>query len=150
MSQNVEFCKNRATEEEMAAHLVLCDSRFVPPLSSRVTISEYAHKIYTRAMRFEAWTGGALVGLVGIYTDNHPERFAYITTVSVLATTPEPRIASQLLDKSAEYLKDSGFRQVELEVDRENQRAIRLYERHGFIALKVSGRTVLMRRYLSN
>jgi ribosomal protein S18 acetylase RimI-like enzyme len=148
MNRKVEFGNNRATEEQIATHLVLCDSRFVPPLSSRVEINEYAQKIYTKAMRFEAWAGGALIGLVAIYCDNHCQRLAYITSVSVLATPLATGIASQLLATGIDYLRDSRFEQVDLEVDIENQRAIRLYDRHGFLASKSHGRTLLMRLIL--
>jgi ribosomal protein S18 acetylase RimI-like enzyme len=145
MSWTAEFCNNRATEEEIASHLVLCDARFIPPLSSRVEIKEYAHKIYAKAMRFEAWAEGSLIGLVAIYCDNYHQRVAYITNVSVLETPPGTRIASQLLERGISYLKESDFGQVELEVDRENQRAIRLYDRHGFITRKAEGRALMMK-----
>ncbi len=145
MNYKAEFGRNRATEEQIATHLVLCDSRFVPPLSSRVEINQYAQKIHSKAMRFEAWAEGSLIGLVAIYCDNPLQRLAYITNVSVLATPPVTGIASQLLDMGIDYLRESGFERVELEVDIESQRAIRLYDRHGFLAKKSHGRTLLMR-----
>lgn len=147
MSWEVEFCSNRATEEEVANHLVLCDARFVPPLSSRVEIKEYAHKIWTKAMRFEAWAEGALIGLVAVYCDKR-QRLAYITNVSVSVKPPGARIASVLLQKGIEYLNEAGFGRVELEVDRDNHRAIDLYSRHGFIAKESSGRALIMGRDL--
>lgn len=145
MNCSAEFCKNRATEEEIAAHLFLCDSRFVPPLSSRADIKEYTHKIYTNAMRFEAWAEGELIGMVAIYCDNLRQHLGYITSLSVLSKPPATGIASQLLSMGVDYLKQSGFSRVELEVDTENQKAIRLYDRHGFVVAKSDGRTLLMR-----
>jgi ribosomal protein S18 acetylase RimI-like enzyme len=49
------------------------------------------------------------------------------------------------MERCIRYLREFGFEYVELEVDRENGKAIHMYERHGFIASKGSGRTVVMR-----
>jgi ribosomal protein S18 acetylase RimI-like enzyme len=144
MSWEAEFCENRASEEEIAKHLFLCDARFIPPLSSRIEIEGYAHKIFAKATRFEAWAEGSLIGLLAIYCNDSRSRLAYITNVSVLETPPGSRIASQLMERSIGYLRESDCGRVELEVDRENQRAIRLYERYGFVANKVNGRAIIM------
>ena len=146
MSWNAEFYKNRATEQQIAEHLVLCDVRFVPPLSSRVDIKEYAHKIYAYGMRFEAWAEGSLVGLVAIYCNHPSENPAYITNVSTVgALPPGARIASQMLERVIGYLREHQFKQVDLEVDQDNNKAIRLYERHGFVVGAINGHTLLMR-----
>ena len=83
MSGPIEYSLNQATEEEIANHLSRCDADFVPPLSGRVEISSYAHKIAGNATRFEAWAGGALVGLVAAYCNDSERRSAYITTVKI-------------------------------------------------------------------
>jgi ribosomal protein S18 acetylase RimI-like enzyme len=146
MSWKAEFCKNRATEEQIAEHLVLCDARFVPPLSSRVEIKQYAHKIYAHGLRFEAWAEGSLIGLVAMYCNRLHQRLAYITNVSVLgASPPGAHIASQLLERGIGYLREYQFECVDLEVNKDNNKAIRLYERHGFVANATNGHTLSMR-----
>ena len=144
MSLKAEFCRNRATQEEIANHLSLCDANFVPPLSSRLEISEYAEKIFVHALRFEAWEEGSLVGLVAIYCNDTSRRSAYITSVSVLVGWQRNRVASHLIEQCLGYLRDSEFGCVELEVDTENGKAIDMYEKHGFTIGKSSGRTVVM------
>lgn len=147
MSWEAEFCKDRATEEQIAKHLLLCDARFVPPLSSRVEIKAYAHKIYAHGLRFEAWAEGSLIGLVAMYCNRLHQPWAYITNVSVVlgASPPAAHIASQLLERGIGYLREHQFERVDLEVDRDNNRAVRLYERHGFVTNATSGSTLLMR-----
>lgn len=146
MSRTVEFCENRATEEQIAEHLALCDGKFVPPLSSRVEIKQYAHKIYVHGLRFEAWAEGSLIGLVAMYCNRLDERLAYITNVSVLGTPPPGvHVASQLLQRGIGHLGEQQFERVDLEVDRDNHKAIRLYERHGFVASVKDGHTLHMR-----
>jgi ribosomal protein S18 acetylase RimI-like enzyme len=146
MIWKAEFCTNRATEQQIAEHLILCDARFVPPLSSRVEIKQYAHKIYTQGMRFEAWAEGTLIGLVAIYCHSPSQSQSYITNVSTLgALPPGAHIATQLLEQGIGYLSEHQFKRVDLEVDKDNSKAIRLYERHGFVIDATSGRTLLMR-----
>jgi GNAT superfamily N-acetyltransferase len=146
MSWEAEFCTDRATEQQIAEHLALCDARFVPPLSNRVEIKQYAHKIYTHGVRFEAWAEGSLVGLLAMYCNDLPQRPAYITNVSVLEVSPpQAHIASRLLERAIEYLRECRFERVELEVNKSNNKAIRLYERHGFVVGATNGHALLMK-----
>jgi ribosomal protein S18 acetylase RimI-like enzyme len=144
MNPRTDFYRNRATEGEIANHLLLCDATFVPPLTSRVEITKYAHKISACATRFEAWAEGSLVGLVAIYCNDTSHRFAYITSVSVLPGSQGSRIASHLMERCIGYLRKVGFEYVELEVDSENGKAIHMYNRHGFTAGKKRDRNVVM------
>lgn len=144
MTGEVEFHRNRATEGEIANHLSACDATFVPPLSGRVEIPRYAQKLLLHATRFEAWADGSLVGLVAVYCNGPGRRFAYVTSVSVLPEERGRRIASGLMVRCTEYLRELGFERVELEVDRENEPAIRMYHRHGFIAGDGRGGNLVM------
>lgn len=89
-------------------------------------------------MRFEAWSGGTLVGLVAAYCNGREGRFAYVTSVSVLKAWAGQGIAARLLSRSVEHAKDSGMQQVRLEVASDNTSAIRLYEKCGFVAGKAT------------
>jgi ribosomal protein S18 acetylase RimI-like enzyme/SAM-dependent methyltransferase len=132
MKEQVELFLNKATELQIAEHLFLCDAEFVPPLRSRVEIGGYARKITQYATRFEAWSNGALVGLVAAYCNDRQQRLAHITTVSVLRNWQGKRIARRLLDKCRSYAKANGFERVRLEVNELNVRATSLYEKLGF------------------
>jgi len=85
MSKTLVFTSSQASEVEIAEHLAHCDADFLPPLSSRVEIVDYARKIVAQAARFEAWSGGRLVGLVAMYCNDQERQIAYITSVSVLS-----------------------------------------------------------------
>lgn len=144
MSESVEFCLNKATEMEIVNHLLLCEADFVPPLSGRVEIGNYAHKIADKATRFEAWADGSLVGLVAAYCNDTQHLAAYITSVSVLQSRQGKGIASQLIRRCIENAKLLGFERIELEVDSENVGAVRLYEEMSFKINGADGRTTTM------
>ena len=144
MSGPVEFSSNSATATQVASHLSRCDVDFEPLLSARVDIAEYSEKIVDNAMRFEAWAGGALVGLVAAYCNDSERRTAYITNVSVCREWQGGGVASRLLVRCIEYVNEQRFKRIELEVDRENFGAIKLYEKYDFTVNSVNGSAVVM------
>jgi ribosomal protein S18 acetylase RimI-like enzyme len=143
MRTEVEYVSNKASEVEIADHLTHCDADFVPPLSDRVEIAAYAKKIADHAMRFEAWSGNTLVGLVAAYCNDHEKRAAYITSVSVLKGWTGKGIATGLVNQCVEYAKVLGMRQISLDLAGDNTPAFRLYEHIGFVA-RATGASVTM------
>ncbi len=133
------YATNRAGAEEIGRHLRRCDAQFVPVLSGRVDIAPYAEKIAAHAMRFEAWAGDELIGLVAAYCNDAERRRSHITSVSVLEEYSGRGIASRLLRDCIEYAKLEGLAKISLEVAAEHRAAVRLYERCGFSAAGTDG-----------
>ncbi len=150
MNSTIEYLVNKASEVEIAEHLSSCDAAFIPPLSGRVEINDYAQKIACRAARFEAWSGDKLVGLVAAYCNDQEKRIAYITSVSVLKTRTGKGIAARLMKQCIEYAKATGMWQVSLEVASDNAPAIRMYEKSGFDAVKSNAPFITMNLYLKS
>ncbi len=132
MSAPVEFRVNQAGVAEIAEHLTRCDGDFVPPLSDRVELGSYAHKIGHKAMRFEAWADGTLVGLVAAYCNDAERRTAYITSVSVEHRYRRMGVASELMERCIAHTTQHGFECIELEADTEHAAAVDLYAEMGF------------------
>lgn len=150
MTQVVEYQLNKASVVEIAEFLKKSDADFVPLLSSRVEISDYANKIASKATRFEAWSGGKLIGLVAAYCNDLEKRIAFITSVNVLREWTGKGIAAKLMKQLVEHAKASGMHQISLEVACNNVPAIRLYEKNGFIEGRVNGAFVTMYLYLNS
>ena len=148
MSAAVEYLLNRATTAQLADHLLCCDGDFVPPLSGRININDYAIKIASMATRFEAWSTGELVGMVAAYCNDKTTRVAHITSVSVLKGWKGKGIAQTLIHKCLEHAKTAGMRQVGLEVATGNLPAIKLYERNGFVVSQTDGPLIHMKLHL--
>jgi ribosomal protein S18 acetylase RimI-like enzyme len=150
MIESVEYRLNRASESEIADHLLCCDADFVPPLSGRVEIKNYAQKIVSKATRFEAWLDGALVGLVAVYCNDYEKCVAYISSVSVLKAWAGKGIATRLITQCIKHVQASGMGQVSLEVAVNNIPATKLYEKSGFVAGKADTPFVTMNLYLNS
>lgn len=148
MSIVVEYLSNKASETEIAEHLSRCDADFIPPLSGRVEINNYAKKIIDNAARFEAWFGNRLIGLVAAYFNDEEGHIAYITSVSILNEWVGKGISEILMTKCIEHAKAAGILVISLEVACSNKPAINLYEKTGFIAIKTIAQRILMSLYL--
>jgi|APGre2960657468_1045069.scaffolds.fasta_scaffold186763_1 ribosomal protein S18 acetylase RimI-like enzyme len=121
--------------KDVSLHLRLCDVAFVPKLSSRVNIDEYAKKIIERSKRFEAWSEGELIGLVAIYCNSTETLSAFITNVSVIPGWHGNGIANNLMIHCMLEMKSLGFESIELEVGVENEIAIKFYLKHDFTVM---------------
>jgi ribosomal protein S18 acetylase RimI-like enzyme len=144
MSGAVVYLFGKADEVRIAQHLKRCSADFVPSLALRVDIDAYARKLATRAVRFEAWVDEELVGLVAAYGDDATRRLAFITNVSVQREWKRRGIASRLLVACRDHFKMLGFTKIELRVGADSAGALRLYEKHGFLAGAVTDGQVLM------
>ncbi|CAN5786999.1 hypothetical protein BH11GEM2_BH11GEM2_06880 [soil metagenome] len=132
MSDDVRYRHNASTERDVAEHLQCCDASFIPHLSERTDLPDYARKIASKAERFEAWSTDRLVGLVAAYCNDRTERIAYITSVSVLQEWTGRGIARRLVDDCVAHARGVGMTRIALEVFSDNLPAIRLYEGRGF------------------
>jgi ribosomal protein S18 acetylase RimI-like enzyme len=145
--ETIEFCMNRSATAQIVAHLEDCDDAFAPPLTERVNIDHYAKKLADRAQRFEAWGCNALIGLVAVYC-NDSERCAFISNVSVLPEWQGQGIASKLVDRCIDYMRERNILRVDLEVDERNSAAISLYRKHGFVVAGTKSQPAIMYLHL--
>lgn len=148
MRTEFQYSLDKASAEQIAEHLSNCDADFIPTLSSRVVIKDYAEKLASKSMRFEAWAGGSLVGLVAVYCNDQDKRIAYITSVSVLKEWMGKGIAANLLKQCIECAKEIGMQRISLEVASDNMPAINLYQKMGFVVDRMEAPFVCVNLYL--
>ncbi len=135
---------NTASAATVFAHLSACDQDFVPPLSERLDVMQYAEKIVARAETYEFWDGSLLVALVAAY---RRDRGAYITSVSALPAFRGRGLTRALLCACiADVESASGASTIELEVAPSNVPAVDLYESLGFQRQRSAADVMTMRR----
>jgi ribosomal protein S18 acetylase RimI-like enzyme len=144
MNSDITYLVNTATAEQIAGHLAICDEHFVPPLSGRVNIVDYAAKISAHALRLEAWSGSSLAGLVAVYLNDRERGAAFITTVSVLPECTGRGIATRLVRAAVAHAKSDGLRRISLEVASENLPAMQIYTKCGFAPDGTQGQIMTM------
>ncbi len=140
---------NTAAKEQITIHLRQCADQFVPTLSQRVDILEYARKIAEKSVTFEAWNQEKLIGLIAAYFNDPEKEFGFITSVSVVDDCTGKGIAAALLNQCVQYAGEQGFKTIRLEVSEENSRAIRLYSTRRFSTYDRKAGTLYMKRDIS-
>lgn len=121
-----------ATNGEIRDHLLKCNDDFLPLLSERVNIDEYAKKIFEKSVTFEAWSDNFLVGLVAAYFNDDEHKVGFISDVSLVKDYVGMGIASELTNQCIKYAKQHDFKEIKLEVYKDNNSAIHLYKKFGF------------------
>lgn len=133
MRVEVDYLINTASAPKVAEHLLFCNAFFIPPLTQRVHLPDYAQKIVSQTIRFEAWSKNLLIGLVAAYCNDQNRGMAYVTSVSVIREWTGKGIAEHLMQQCISHAITSDMLQIKLEVAQNNRRAIKLYEKCGFI-----------------
>ncbi|MDU1323248.1 MAG: GNAT family N-acetyltransferase [Clostridium botulinum] len=127
---------NKSTEKNICHHLFKCDNNFIAQLSQRVDVQHFSRKIFEKSVTFEAWENGILIGLVSAYFNDVENRFGYINNVSIIKKDMGKGIANELLDMSIKYAVEHNFKEIKLEVSKNNFVAMKLYKKKGFYISK--------------
>jgi ribosomal protein S18 acetylase RimI-like enzyme len=130
-TSKITYQIKKAKEEQIYSHLKECNTNFFPPLSDRVNLEEYSKKIADKAITFEAWSENTLVGLIAAYM-NEETKISFITNVSVLKNYMGLGIAAELTKNCIEHIRQHNFKEIKLEVHKNNLSAISLYKKFNF------------------
>lgn len=134
-----EVIINHSKLEDIYNHLTRVDEEFVPALSSYTEINLYSKKLFEKSIRFEIWSKKLLVGLLAVY-ENSTKGEIFISNFSVEKEVQGRGIAQDLYDKcfNEVYYKKS-FKNVYLEVNMLNKRAMKFYLKNGFTKSQTLG-----------
>ncbi len=108
-------------------------------------LNYYSKKIFEKSITFEAWIGDTVTGLIAAYFTNVESQSAFITSVSVIKNQRGLGIASELLNNCVDYAQQNGFKEIHLEVNKENIPAINFYKKFNFIHLDFSEEKMIMK-----
>lgn len=147
--REIIFSIGTATKEAVFSHLLKCSVGFVNELAKRTDIEEYADKIVAKAKTFEAWENKILVGLVAAYVNDPERKSSFITNVSVVEDLIGKGIAPELLERFINYARQNQFKEISLEVNKENHRAIKFYKKSGFLESGTEGEVIFLKRKLA-
>ena len=119
-------------EKELIEYLKEVDKLFPIPISQKVELASYAHKLIQKATLCPQYMDGKLVGLVAGYTDNIINGMAYIAMVSVSKKVQNQGIAKKLIKKFCVRCEEKKIKKVHLYTDSGNDVAIKMYNKLGF------------------
>ncbi|MCX8500822.1 MAG: GNAT family N-acetyltransferase [Alphaproteobacteria bacterium] len=132
--------QNHSTAQAVLQHLWSCDGDFVPPLSTRLNLSDYSQKICAHAERFEYCTAEppSLVALVAAYF-NRETGIGFVTNVSVLPNYRRHGLARHLMERVVAEARARGMNGLRLEAAAGDEATLRFYQRLDFVVLDLTG-----------
>ena len=149
MSDALTYAQNISSSAEIHGHLRHCDAHFLPRLSDRVDLAQYADKLGLYSDRFEAWADSELVGLVAVYVNDKEKQLAHISNVSVAPRWQRRQIAKNLMLSALEHTQSLHFPVIRLTVDERSEGAVALYVRLGFKVFESTGSLLSMQKALT-
>lgn len=102
------------------------------PLTNRVEIREYTHKVCAYATVFTVREDKNIVGINIVYFNDNIKKRGWITYIYVNETHRKLGIGGLLLRKAVDYAHEHNFTSIALEVRKNNEIAMHLYTRNGF------------------
>ncbi len=112
--------------------LAAVDGEFVPPVSSRVDLEEYAAKLSSNATNLFAVDGHNDIGHAAFYSNALTTKVGFVSSFAVKREYRGTGVGTALLDHVILICRNDGMNVVTLEVAETNLRAIEFYKGYGF------------------
>lgn len=129
----IHLDKSKNSSLLLASYFKLLDSSFEPRLSSYVDIDAYASKLVNNAYVAILKKGDDFIGLFAIYINDTENKVAYISSMAVMDKYKGVGYSQYLMDKAVNSVREVGMNMVRLEVKASYARAVKFYEKCGFI-----------------
>lgn len=139
---------NKSTLAHIRNHLESCKNNFSPKLQSYVNLTEYSQKLFLGATLFERFEDNELVGLIAAY-DNNLDKIGFITNVSVETKHQGSGMSKSLLNECIEYYINKKYDLINLEVFKQNKKAINFYIKHNFKIVNKEEKIITMSKKLT-
>ena len=128
----LQYCISEMHGESTIDSIIkACDHAFPDPVSSRENYPQLLAKICRYALFLAAYDQEPL-GYAAMYANNAETKCAFITLLAVRPEKQGLHIGSELMNACLEQARRNGMRYVQLEVRKENTKAIALYHGYGF------------------
>lgn len=124
-----------------------CDAAFENPVAQRTIYPGLLEKLHRKGKCIFAYDGHVL-GYCAFDANDSERKNAYISLIAVAPECQKMHIGTKLLTDSFEMMRDYGMNYCLLEVQKNNQNAIRFYKTNRFVMMEEREESYLMRREL--
>ena len=118
-------------EDKMYLFLKETDDYFIPALSERVILKEWAKKLCSNAVVFELVLDGSIIGIGATYY-NESTAFSFGTFVCVKKEYQKEMYGVELIQQMIDYAKENGSAGFKCEVRKSNKPLVKFYKMLGF------------------
>lgn len=124
------------SEDRIFDFLCRCEKYFVPKLSEKVDVCQYAKKLSRNAENIfiSIISDGTCfdVGHAAVYINDTEYNRAFISSFCIDMIEQGSGLAFTLMERVEDKVRSSGMYSLCLEVSEVNKRAVRFYEKYGF------------------
>ena len=103
-----------------------------PSLKDEVWLQTFTNKLHSNAKFCLCRDNNEPIGMIAFYANGQGADFAYIPHVYVSPDYRQKGLFTRMLGAVASYVKERGFHEIRLEVDKQNKRALQSYQCNGF------------------
>jgi GNAT superfamily N-acetyltransferase len=137
------FRPDTTPPERIQAFLQRIAYTYIPPLTQQVAIPDYAAKLARYAEVLFASIAGSDVGLLTLYANDTVNRTAFVSTLGIAPEHTSRGIGGGLMQTGIALAWRIGMHRVRFEIDRRNERSLRLHLHLGFLPVPPSEIIVL-------
>lgn len=120
-----------------------CDNAFNESVSNREVYVNLIDKIYQKG-RFLYAHNDEILGYCAFYANDREGKKAYISLLAVAPRYQKIHIGTKLLNETLMEMRKYGMEQCQLEVRKNNLKAIRFYELNHFLIIEERNNSYLM------
>lgn len=117
-------------ENKLFSFLQETDDYFIPPISNRVNLREWAKKLCDLAIIFEQEVDGLLVGIGAMYFNCSPN-YSYGTYVCVKKEYQKEMYGVELIEQMIDFAKRNGSQGFRGEIRKSNKQMVKFYKLMG-------------------
>ena len=119
------------SKDEIHRIIEMCDNAFPIPVCNRENSEELIAK-FSAAAKFIYAYSNTVMGYVAMYCNDLEGFVAYISLIGVKPEFQNRHIGTALMNACIQIAKSKGMNSIQLEVKKNNVKAIQFYIKHGF------------------
>ncbi len=134
-------------KSEIHAVIAACDGAFENPVTQRSIYPGLLEKISQKGSVIAAYQKNQKnpLGYCAFYANDTEQKNAYISLIAVAPKYQEMHVGTKLLNEAFSVMRSCGMEHCFLEVRKNNDSAIRFYQRNQFVTAEERAESYLMK-----
>lgn len=135
---------SKLTDSQLLMFIKENDNNFTPPLRDSLDLNAYSQKLWENAELITEFSGNTPIAVSATYMNDSNSNVAYLSYINVSSDFQNKGIGKILIGKTISRSKEKGFKELRLEVKRNNEVALHFYLNIGFVKIKNNDSSFIM------
>ena len=121
--------------EYITSIILSCNTEFIEPITKKPTFDDSLKKIVNYSNFIVAIKDDVPIGYIAFYSNDDIAYTAYVSLLAVNSKYHNQGIGHMLMQECEKIARTNGMKKIKLAVLKDNENAIRFYQKHGFTYL---------------